>query len=93
MSKGLKALEKLTNYKCSCMSEKIECRNIIEKELKALEIIKETPIFAYYITIYKSAYEMVSDVNGFRINNSIEELQVMFDLLKEVLQKGENDGK
>lgn len=57
----------------------------IEKELKALEIIKETPIFAWYITIYKDAYEMVADVKGFRVNNSVEELQQMFDLLKEVL--------
>ena len=40
MSKGLEALEKWTNYKCSRMSEKIECKEIIEKELKALEIIK-----------------------------------------------------
>ena len=40
MNKGLEALEKLTNYKCSRMSEKIECKEIIEKELKALEIIK-----------------------------------------------------
>ena len=54
-------------------------------KLKALEIIKETPVFAYYITIYKNAYEMVSDVKGFRVNNSVEELQEMFDLLKEVL--------
>lgn len=55
------------------------------RKLKALEIIKETPVFAYYITIYKNAYEMVSDVKGFRVNNSVEELQEMFDLLKEVL--------
>ena len=56
-----------------------------EKKLKALEIIKETPIFAWYVTIYKNAYEMVADVKGFRTNNSVEELQEMFDLLKEVL--------
>lgn len=41
MSKELDALEKLTNYKCSCMSEKIECKEIIKKALKALEIIKQ----------------------------------------------------
>ena len=57
-----------------------------EKKLKALEIIKETPIFAWYVTIYKDAYEMVSDVKGFRVNNSVEELQEMFDLLREVLK-------
>ena len=41
----LEALEKLTNYKCSCMSEKIECKNIIEIALKdyeqRLELAKE----------------------------------------------------
>lgn len=56
------------------------------KIIKALEIIKETPIFAWYITIYKDAYEMVSDAKGFRVNNSVEELQQMFDLLKEVFE-------
>lgn len=56
-----------------------------EKKLKALEIIKETPIFAWYVTIYKDAYEMVADAKGFRANNSVEDLQQMFDLLKEVL--------
>lgn len=37
MSKELEALEKLTNYKCSCMSEKIECKKIIETALKDYE--------------------------------------------------------
>jgi len=57
----------------------------IEKELTAIEILKETPIFAWYVTIYKDAYEMAADAKGFRVNNSVEELQQMFDLLKEVL--------
>lgn len=56
-----------------------------KKKLEALEIIKETPIFAWYITIYKDAYEMVADAKGFRTNDSVEELQEKFDLLKEVL--------
>lgn len=55
------------------------------KKLKALEIIKETPIFAWYITIYKDAYEMIADAKGFRANESAEELQEKFNLLKEVL--------
>ena len=63
----------------------IETWKDIEKKLRALEIIKESPIFAWYVTIYKDAYEMVADVKGFRTNNSVEELQEMFDLLKEVL--------
>lgn len=57
----------------------------IEKSLKALEIIKETPEFAWYITVYKNAYEMIADRKGFRVNESAEELQEKFDLLKEVL--------
>lgn len=36
----LEALEKLTNYKCSCMSEKIECKNIIKKALEENERLK-----------------------------------------------------
>ena len=59
--------------------------NVVEKSLKALEIIKETPEFAWYVKSYENAYEMITDVKGFRVNNSVEELQEMFDLLKEVL--------
>ena len=55
------------------------------KEQRALEIIKETPEFAWYVKVYKNAYEMASDLKGFRTNNSVEELQEMFDILKEVL--------
>ena len=62
--------------------EEVKC---IDEALKALQIIKETPIFAWYITIYKDAYEMVTDAKGFRINDSVEELQEKFDLLKKVL--------
>ena len=57
----------------------------LDKRLTALEIIKETPEFAWYVKIYKNAYEMVSDAKGFRLDNSVKELQEMFDLLKEVL--------
>lgn len=39
--KALEALEKLTNYGCSKMSEKIECKELIETELKRLEDIEE----------------------------------------------------
>ena len=58
---------------------------IVENALKALDIIKETPEFAWYVKIYDNAYDMASDVKGFRLKNSVEELQKMFDLLKEVL--------
>ena len=40
----LEALEKLTNYKCSCMSEKIKCKEIIKAVLKAFEIIKNKKV-------------------------------------------------
>ena len=40
MSKELKAFEKITNYKCSCMSEKIECKEIIKKTLEEHEQYK-----------------------------------------------------
>ena len=82
MSKGLEQLELIKWLATGRFEVDYEP---IEKELKALEIIRETPEFAWYITIYKNAYEMVSDVKGFRVNNSVEELQKMFDLLKEVL--------
>ena len=90
MSKGLEALERLycagrLDLPYVDSDKHKEDYELIEKELKALEIIRETPEFAWYVTIYKNAYEMVSDVKGFRINNSVEELQKMFDLLKEVL--------
>jgi len=94
MSQELEALEIIKNRwtKASGWCDElisIECSyevGIIEKALKALEIIKKTPIFAWYITIYKDAYEMVADAKGFRTNESVEELQKKFDLLKEVLK-------
>lgn len=93
MSKELEALEEIKNRttKASGWCDElisIECKyelEIIEKALKALEIIEETPIFAWYVTIYEDAYEMVSDAKGFRTNESVVELQEKFDLLKEVL--------
>lgn len=87
MSKELTAFTKicknLNGYEFT--DEYKKNKEIIESTLKALEIIKETPEFAWYVTIYKDAYEMINDVKGFRVNNSVEELQEMFDLLKEVL--------
>lgn len=87
MSKGLEALNDLEILKglvAIYMRFDFDFTRI-EKELRALEIIKETPEFAWYVKIYNDAYEMISDVKGFRVNNSVEELQQMFELLKEVL--------
>lgn len=35
------ALEKLTNYKCSSMSEKIECKKVVETALSRLEKLEK----------------------------------------------------
>ena len=91
--KGLEALEKLTNYGCSKTSEKIECKEIIEKELKALEIIKcllfskckiyETTEKADSTTITKGDYYVIElKLNNERYFISKEE----YELLKEVLE-------
>ena len=83
MSKGLKALEKLANYKCSSMSEKIECKEIIEKELKALEIIKEKRVDVELLMKTESA----KDYNKYskNVNQSHNLGQRQYDFLKEVL--------
>lgn len=56
-----------------------------EIKLKALEIIKEKPMFPVYVKTYKNAFEMVVDRPGFSIGQSVEELQKEFNILKEVL--------
>ena len=100
--KGLEAYYKLSwenackrcqyfnNHLTQCFNEGDCIWLDIEKELKALQIIRETPEFAWYVKTYKNAYEMVSDVKGFRVDESVEELQEKFDLLKEVLHEKEN---
>ena len=46
----LEALEKLTNYKCSCMSEKIKCKEVIETALKISEYYKMLcEVYIYFI--------------------------------------------
>lgn len=92
MSKGLEALEKLTNYKCSRMSEKIECKKIIEKELKSLEIIKKRDfVDIKLLKKSKSMYEynrrLALHYDNTPRNNDICLIQneEEFELLKEVL--------
>ena len=89
MGKGLQALDSLRCAVSLCPNHDYKKENdlcdIIEKELKALEIIKETPLFALYITYYEDAYEMIADRKGFRVNESAKELQEKFDLLKEIV--------
>lgn len=61
-------------------------RECFPKELKALEIIKKEPMFPMYVEMYENAYEMIIDRPGFAVNQSAEELQEEFDLLKEELR-------
>lgn len=76
MSNELEALEKLTNYKCSCMSEKIECKEIIETALKRLEqqddvlkILKEVVEFKIALPYIKPCEDNISDImSGVSIN-------------------------
>ena len=87
MKEALKALKKLrqNNIDDSHLFDD-ELLDIIEKTLKAFEIVQETPEFVWYVKIYKDAYEMITDRSGFRVNESVEELQKKFDLLREVLK-------
>ena len=79
MRKGLEALEKLTNYGYSKMSEKIKYKEIIEKELKALEIIKKHGAYLGALKMYKTVEEYNEAVGD---NMTQEE----YELLKKVLQ-------
>ena len=51
-NKALEALERLTNYKCSRMSEKIECKEIIKKELKRLETLDSGAFVCIHVNRY-----------------------------------------
>lgn len=87
------ALEKLTNYKCSCLSEKVKCREIIENTLKALEIIKEKGLTKLHMSLILSSkdYEEYSwefdfnKKNRFGLEEDTKMIKEEFDLLKEVL--------
>lgn len=82
MSKGLEALKKLTNYKCSRMSEKIECKEIIEKELKALEIIKNKSVDCW---AFISDISVTSEKESVYAFSPIDLTKEEVELLKEVL--------
>lgn len=59
----LEALEKLTNYKCSCMSEKMMCKEIIENALKRLEKIENSNVSVLREDISKQlkAFEIIKE--------------------------------
>ncbi|MBO7731111.1 MAG: hypothetical protein J6S67_01110 [Methanobrevibacter sp.] len=82
----LEALERLTNYKCSCMSEKIMCKEIIETALKALVVIrfKKVNIHSLLFIIDLNLKEGWKEYN--KKNQFLPSLiQEEYNLLKEVL--------
>ncbi len=77
MSKGLEALEKVNHPTCEA---DIECFDIIEKSLKALEIIKEKIVLVDVLF----DTDTLEDYNDFKSKQ--EQLtQEEYDLLKEVM--------
>ena len=76
MSKELEALERLTRIHNH--DEFMECYDIIENGLKALEIIKETLSFEKEDFFYEKIYDTY-----FFIGNKVSKEK--YDLLKEVL--------
>ena len=88
MSKELEALENLwygqkttENYKIleSALKEK-------EKQDEILKILNKEPILVWYCSIYKDAYEMISDAKGFMINEDMETIERYFNLVKQWLE-------
>ena len=75
----LEALEKLINYKCSCMSEKVECKEIIETALKEHELMKQTKIIVANKKINDDDLEKLKNQRMFV--DSIEhcEIKLLFD--------------
>lgn len=83
MSKSLEALKRIRQETCPATYmpdfDKDECCNIIEKELKALEIIKEKKVNIKLLLIDK-------DCELYNMNYGYEDLtQEEYELLKEVL--------
>ena len=81
MSKELEALEKVKFYAGDAWINCVEW-NIIEKSLKALEIIKEKPVVA--LVDYKYTYEEWLELVDEREKDLFRNKQE-YDLLKEML--------
>lgn len=91
----LEALEKLTNYKCSRMSEKIECKEIIKSALEDYENLKlkHKSMQDAVLDDFKKLKALEIIKKYFRIDGLIEFLpketqnrfKEDFDLIKEVL--------
>ena len=80
MSKELEALERIRSHNYHELSKR-ECLNIIEKELKALEIIKEKEVNVF-IFLHSGDLETYNDM----VEDNRKLTQEEFDLLKEVLK-------
>ena len=87
MSKGLEALKELEDYYIEksdiitvYVGDTEQCE-IIEKELKALEIIRKKKVNCLYIAVCKS----VNEYNNIIPCENDELTQEEYDLLKEVL--------
>ena len=81
-------IDEIQHCDCKNIEEFFKCCDTIKKEITALSIIKETPEFAWYVLMYKNAYEMIEDRKSFRLDESVEELEEKFRLVKEVLFDG-----
>lgn len=77
----LEALEKLTNYKCSCMSEKVECKKVIENALKDYEDEKKTS----YNRLLKIG-ELVGQIN--EKEEEIEKGKKFIKIIREIYANG-----
>lgn len=81
MNKILVAFEKLTNCKCSSLSEQFECIEIIRMALKVLEIVKKKEVEINYL---RQCF-LLEHYNA-RFSTRWQQLtQEEFNLLKEVL--------
>ena len=90
MTKGLKSLKRIRQETCPATYmndfDKNQCCDDIEKELKALEIIKDKQIdVAYLKHIFENENRYIDPVNEYNKRNR-KITGIEYDLLKEVLQ-------
>ena len=84
MSKGLEALEMMgMTVDVMCSTEYVEAKKVVERELKALEIIKKKQVNVWAFNMCNS----VGAYNASRPNDMAKPLtQEEFDFLKEALK-------
>ena len=82
--KGLEALEKLENEECYTDYEYRVAYNIIEKELKALEIIKNKEINIHALLLHLKRFDKADGYNVL-VGEKYKLTQKEYDLLKGVL--------